>query len=384
MFYWFVNKVGGNVSTDTVPVIMWLQGGPGCSSMTGALFEFGPIYINETLNMQNRTGSWINNYHLLFVDNPVGAGYSVKGPNSHYVSNQYQMATNLYALLQNLTVIHPEIFKNHDFYIFGESYAGKYIPSIAYYILHWNGNTTTTGFNPIPLKGVGIGDGISDPIPQYTSYSDYGFAAGLIDEYERETVEIYERQLVEYINKEDWPNANKAQNDALMEVVVAGGNVNYNNIRIFEGLNVTSMDTWLNSNATKAMFHVPTNITFLDCGTLSYNALANDIPQSITGLFPYLLNNTRVLLYEGQDDLILNMVGAESWISQLQWYGQTQYLSALKEMWVVDGALAGYVRGFDNLTQLVVLNSGHMVPIDQLPNSLDMVTRFITNAPWSK
>lgn len=47
------------------------------------------------------------------------------------------------------------------------------------------------------------------------------------------------------------------------------------------------------------------------------------------------------------------------------------------------GAVAGYVRGYSNLTQVVVLEAGHMVPHDQLVNSLDMVTRFIANAPWS-
>ena len=382
MFYWFVNKVGGNVFTDNVPVIMWLQGGPGCSSMTGALFEFGPIYIDENLNMQNRTGSWINDYHLLFVDNPVGAGYSVT-PGGHYVQNETQMAINLYALLQNLTTTHPEIFNTaHDFYIFGESYAGKYIPSIAYYILHQNANLTLNKFNNINLKGIGIGDGISDPIPQYTSYSDYGFATGLIDEYEREIVEVFQRQSVEYINKKQWANANNAQNNALETVVMAGGNVNVYNIRQFGDYNSTLMDTWLNLTSTKTMFHVPPSTTFLDCGEKAYLALANDIPQSVVGLFPYLLNNTRVLLYEGQDDLILNMVGAETWISQMQWYGQLNYLQAEKEVWVVQGQIAGYARGYESLTQLVVLKAGHMVPLDQLTNSLDMVNRFINNQPW--
>jgi vitellogenic carboxypeptidase-like protein len=146
---------------------------------------------------------------------------------------------------------------------------------------------------------------------------------------------------------------------------------------------MSAQDAWLNLSSTKQLFHVPTAITYLDCGTDSGNALANDIPQSITGLFPYLLNNTRVLLYEGQDDLILNSVGAETWISQLQWYGQTEYLSAPKEVWVVGGQIAGYARGYQSLTQLLILKAGHLVPYDQLANSLDMVTRFITNAPWS-
>ena len=384
MFYWFINREGGNVSTDTAPVILWLQGGPGCASMGGAFFELGPFYIDENLVVQNRTGSWLSRYHLLFVDNPVGAGYSVT-PKGNYVTDEYQMATNLYALLQNLTSLHPEIFNSsHDFYIFGESYAGKYIPAIAYYILKWNLNTTaTTYFKPINLKGIGIGDGLTDPIPQFASYSDYGFATGLIDESERETVEVAQREAVQAIQRKDWSKANTMQAVAMGEVITQGGGVNEYNVRVFGNYDMSAQDAWLNLNSTKQLFHVPTTITYLDCGTLSGNALSDDVPQSITGLFPFILNNTRVLLYEGQDDLILNSVGAETWIAQLQWYGQSQYLVAPKQVWTVDGEIAGYVRNYANLTQLLILKAGHLVPHDQLANSLDMVTRFITNAPWS-
>ena len=382
MFWWFINKIGSSPGSDTAPVIMWLQGGPGCSSMTGLLFEFGPLYIDETLTPQVRAGSWATKYHLLFVDNPVGAGYSIPGNKSDYVTDQYQMATNLYLLLQNLTTIHPEFFTNHDFYIFGESYAGKYIPSIAYYILNWNTNTTLTHFNVIPLKGIGIGDGISDPAPQLSSYSDYGFATGLIDEYQREMVEVLEAQTVQFIQQKKWLQANTVSNKALNIVVNGGGGVNVYNIRYFGDYNSTLMDTWLNSTNTKNQLHVPTSITYLDCGSESYAALEADVTKSVTDLFPYLLANTKVMLYEGQDDLILNSVGAETWISRLNWYGQTQYLAAPRSIWYVNGAIAGYARGYANLTQVIVLKAGHMVPLDQLANSLDMATRFITSAGW--
>ena len=382
MFWWFINKIGSNPSSDTAPVIMWLQGGPGCSSMTGNLFEFGPLYIDQTLTPQVRAGSWATRYHLLFVDNPVGAGFSIPGNKSDYVTNQYDMATNLYLLLQNLTSIHPEFFKNHDFYIFGESYAGKYIPSIAYYILNWNGNTTLTHFNSIPLRGIGIGDGITDPSPQVTSYSTYGFATALIDEYEKEMTEVFENQAAQFIQKQNWEQAWDAWNNALGLVITAGGNVNVYNVREFGNYDSSAMDAWLNLTATKQALHVPPSITFLDCGDPAYAALQNDMMMSVANLMPYLLANTRVMLYEGQDDLIINNVGAETWISQLNWYGQTQYLAAPRNIWYNAEAIAGYERGYANLTQVVVLKAGHMVPYDQLANSLDMVTRFITNAGW--
>jgi carboxypeptidase C (cathepsin A) len=383
MFYWFVNKVGGNVTTDNVPVIMWLQGGPGCSSMIGAFFEHGPLYIDENQQVQNRTGTWVNSYHILYVDNPVGAGYSVKGPSSSYVTSEYQMASNLYTFLQAFATLHPEVFNNHEFYIFGESYAGKYVPSIAYHVLKWNQNATLTGLREIPLKGMAMGDGLTDPIPQFTYYSDYGFAAGLIDEKEREQVQVYERQSIEHIYQQNWEASNNAQNSALQEVITQGGGVNMYNIRYFGEYNTTIMDTWLNSTSTKAQFRVPEGITFQDCGSDAYNALANDIPQSVAWTLPFILSQIRVLIYNGQDDLLVNMVGAETWVSLIPWSGQSQYLSAMKQVWSVGGAVAGYVRGYSNLMQVVVLEAGHMVPHDQLVNSLDMVTRFITNAPWS-
>lgn len=73
------------------------------------------------------------------------------------------MADNLYAMLQSLAKKYPTWFTNRDFYIFGESYGGHYVPTIANRVLNENAKAWFSGNYKLPLKGIGIGDGWTDP-----------------------------------------------------------------------------------------------------------------------------------------------------------------------------------------------------------------------------
>ena len=376
MFYWFFNRINGNIEQDTVPLIMWLQGGPGCSSMCSTFFELGPLYMAQNMTPQVRQYTWANEFHLLFVDNPLGAGYSYANNDADYVKTEAQMATNLYNLLQQLAALHPSWFTNREFYVFGESYAGKYIPTIAYKILQENQNSSNIF---IPLGGVGIGDGWTNPPVQATAYADFGFAAGVIDEEQREQVEVVQRNCYEHYQQGKLDKSNDEANEATDMIVKFGGGLNQYNIREFGDYDFTLMDDYLNLNTTKIMLHVPTNATFRDCGSKAYDAMDLDEMVPVIDLLPYLFNNTKVMFYNGQDDLICNASGTELYLSILQWYGLQGYLAAQKVVWAVGGQVAGYARTYGNLTQVVVLKAGHMVPMDQPVNSLDMASRFIYN-----
>lgn len=374
MFYWFFNRINGTIEQDSVPLIMWLQGGPGCSSMCSTFFELGPLYMAQNMTPQVRQYTWANEFHLLFVDNPLGAGYSYANNDADYVQTEAQMATNLYNLLQQLAALHPSWFTNREFYVFGESYAGKYIPTIAYKILQENQNPKNLF---IPLGGVGIGDGWTNPPVQATAYADFGFAAGLLDEEQREQVEVVQRNCYEHYQQGQLDKSNDEANEATDMIVDFGGGLNQYNIREFGDYNFTLMDTYLNQTSTKKMLNVPTNVTFRDCGSKAYDAMDLDEMVPVIDLLPYLFNNTRVMFYNGQDDLICNASGTELYLSILQWYGLQGYLAAQKVVWAVAGQVAGYARTYGNLTQVVVLKAGHMVPMDQPVNSLDMASRFI-------
>jgi vitellogenic carboxypeptidase-like protein len=163
MFFWFFPAQNGN-KPDT-PVMLWLQGGPGASSLFGLFTEVGPIYIDGNNNIQLRPVTWNKNYHLLFIDNPVCTGYSFTSNDSGYARSQDDVARDLYSALTQFFQIYTD-YANNPFIVTGESYAGKYVPSITYKIHVENQNPQVKV--RINLAGLSMGNGWTDPYRQYT------------------------------------------------------------------------------------------------------------------------------------------------------------------------------------------------------------------------
>ena len=381
MFYWLTECLNGDIEKDSRPLILWLQGGPGCSSMTGNLYEFGPLYIDEKAQPKRRAVTWAEDYHLIFIDNPIGAGFSFAASDSDYVTNFTQMSSNLYYMLTQLNQRYPTLFKR-DFYIFGESYAGHWIPAIAYKILTENKIAKITGKFVVPLKGIGIGDGWTDPLEQLNNNAVFGFATGLTDEAETAQVAGYEKKGRELIKKDRQCEAQEYFGKVVDALAVGGGGVNVYNFREFGDYDFSAIDTWLSQTSTKDLLHVPNQVPFNDCNDVAYVKLCTDFMTSVKPLIPSILDQIPVLLFNGQDDLIVNTPAAENWIASMNWSGRDEYLAADKTIWKVDGEVAGYVRTAKNLTQLVILKAGHMAPADQPKNSFDMVKRFINKSGW--
>jgi len=99
---------------------------------------------------------------------------------------------------------------------------------------------------------------------------------------------------------------------------------------------------------------------------------------------PALLNaQYRVLVYSGVLDYICNWAGGEMWTTEMPWNGQQQFNGTSYVDWHVSGQVAGQARSALNLTFLKVNNAGHMVPMDQPANALDMLKRFLNNQPFN-
>jgi carboxypeptidase C (cathepsin A) len=138
--------------------VIWFNGGPGCSSMEGAFSESGLYHIQEFTNpptlMQNPF-SWANFSNNLFIESPAAVGYSyctTRAGCSHTDTSTAQ--DNLQALLSFFTS-YPEL-SGRDFYITGESYAGIYIPTLAYAIYQ---NNIKNPSQAIALRGIMVGNG---------------------------------------------------------------------------------------------------------------------------------------------------------------------------------------------------------------------------------
>ena len=147
----------------TDPFILWLTGGPGCSGMLALLNENGPCTIDEHLNTVNNTKSWTNAANVLWIDQPTGVGFSY-GDSGDYDHDEIGVRDDMYHFLTEFFDAHPE-YADAPFYVFGESYGGHYAPNVAYRV--WQGNQKATADNKINLKGLAVGNGLTDPAIQY-------------------------------------------------------------------------------------------------------------------------------------------------------------------------------------------------------------------------
>lgn len=158
------------VDPAEAPVVIWLQGGPGSSSLFGLLELHGPIITRfdengDTVGTVNEY-TWAKKANMLYIDNPVGSGYSYT-KTSGLPTSQEDVAIDLYEFLIQWFTMFPQ-YQANEFYAFGESYGGKWVPTIAKKIHDEN----PTADLKINLAGIGIGDGFMSP-PETAVYGNY-------------------------------------------------------------------------------------------------------------------------------------------------------------------------------------------------------------------
>lgn len=164
-FYWFF---ASRSSPSTDPVVMWMTGGPGCSSEVALFGENGPCSVSEdgSHTIPNKY-SWNSRANLLYIDQPTGTGFSYGSGLDH---NEQGVAADMYSFLQHFFKAHSDL-SPLDFFVVGESYAGHYVPAVTHEV--WKRNKVLAeGDVHINLKGTSIGNGLTDPAIQYKYYKD--------------------------------------------------------------------------------------------------------------------------------------------------------------------------------------------------------------------
>ncbi|KAF0907341.1 hypothetical protein E2562_015840 [Oryza meyeriana var. granulata] len=159
LFYYLAEANGSAASSR--PLLLWLNGGPGCSSLGyGAMEELGPFRVkSDGKTLYRNPYSWNNVANVLFLESPAGVGFSYSNTTADYSRmGDNSTAEDSYKFLINWMERFPE-YKGRDFYIAGESYAGHYVPQLAHAILrHSAGGGGKLSSSPINLKGIMIGN----------------------------------------------------------------------------------------------------------------------------------------------------------------------------------------------------------------------------------
>ncbi|KAL7701174.1 serine carboxypeptidase (CBP1) [Lotmaria passim] len=396
-FYWLFGPRRWPRDGSRPPVIMWMQGGPGCSSTFGLLVELGPCLMNETSGELYRNAyGWNDEAYLLFVDQSAGVGFSY-ADKVNYDHNESEAAEDMYNFLQGFAkrFLSPSITGGNDLYITGESYAGHYIPALAHRIVVGN----QRGDKPkINLKGIAIGNGWTDPYTQFPSYVTIAYewckeklGAPCITAAARDDMEAKLPQCLELIRTcNSFPNDGDAScarakdvcDNALEHYKMTG--LNSYDIRkpciTDDCYNTSHADNFLRLPEVVRAVGAKSDIVYEGCSAEVGKDFSNDIQRNFNYTFPPMLAaGIRVLIYAGDMDFICNWIGSKAWVTALEWPGKAAFNAAPDVEFSVNGRAAGQERTYGNFSFVRIYDAGHMVPMDQPEVSLYMMRRFLYN-----
>ncbi|CAI9778432.1 unnamed protein product [Fraxinus pennsylvanica] len=386
MFYFFFQS-RNKPSTD--PVVVWLTGGPGCSSSLALFYENGPFHITNNLSLVRNDFGWDKASNIIYVDQPTGTGFSYTSDRADIRIDSVGAATDFYDFLQAFLQAHPQYARN-DFYITGESYAGHYIPAFADRIRRGNDNKEGIHIN---MKGLAIGNGLTDPEIQYKAYTDYALNMKLINKSDYDSLSQSIPGCVRAIKlcgNSSGPSSACSEafydcTNIFDKIVNISGDINYYDIRkqCVGSLcyNFSNVENFLNQRSVRQALGVE-DIQFVSCSLLVYDSMILDWMKNYEVVIPALLENgVKLLVYAGEYDLICNWLGNSRWVDAMVWSGQKDFVSAPFVPFNVDGVEAGLKKNHGLLTFLKVYNAGHLVPMDQPEASLEMIKRWMQGIP---
>ncbi|CAJ1943297.1 unnamed protein product [Cylindrotheca closterium] len=422
-FYWLFAPDDGSgqdmdFSDRSIPLVIWLNGGPACSSMDGLWLENGPFRLTE-----NADDSWsieLDEYSwhkspafVLYIDQPVGTGISFT-TNKKYPSNDEQVNMDFYYFLNQFLTFHKDKFLdessqtlNRPLYFSGESHAGHYIPSMMNYIQKQNAKSPSL---QIPLSGAAIGNGWIDPPVQYSAH-EAAYGKGIIGLSQKRALEDDEKRCQQdlakgkYVSKHCYALLDAvidnsqghgslyhiSQYDARKTEKVSGARdfpKGHKDVEAYLGgghQSSTPVLANLKDQVLKAIHATPSaeaGQEYEECTDPPYNALKHQDGLGVTHDVVDLLNNdVRMMFFNGIEDMICNHVGNEIAVENFEWKLQKEYQLAPRYGWRSPSTqmLAGFMKEHENLMYLKVKDSGHMVPMDLPDVALDLIRTLIYN-----
>jgi serine carboxypeptidase 1 len=403
MFWWLLYANSSDnrlIDYRSYPLIIWLQGGPGGSSTGfGNFNEIGPLDVN----LKERNTSWIRYANLLFIDNPVGTGYSYVSNSNAYSKNNKQIAKDLVQLLKAFMQKLPD-FQTIPLYIFSESYGGKMTTSFAVELHHSIQNNEIR----CNLQGIALGDSWISPVDSVASWGPYLYSLSFIDANEQQKIEANAEAIRTALRNGQYVSATNLWSDTETLVEELTDGINFYNVlqRDTQQSKKTSIfynsltpDLRQNERAVKKMgqfyqddlytlmngpikqkLHIPSNVVWGGQSSQVFTELEGDFMLPVVDQIDYLLNNTQiqVIVYTGQLDLIVDTIGTLNWINSLKW-SDLKYFKSSSKNTIEDsyGEAAAFYKTYKNFSLYWILKAGHMVPSDAGDTALQMVQKIL-------
>ncbi|EGZ26011.1 hypothetical protein PHYSODRAFT_555555 [Phytophthora sojae] len=374
LFYWFFES---RRAPATDPLVLWLSGGPGVSSLMTLLTENGPCFVKEDMSTEANPNSWNSEANVIWLDQPTNVGYSYGSP-ADADHDEKDVQENVYAFLQGFLDKHPEL-QDGPLFLAGESYAGHYIPAAAHKIHRENKAAKSRRLN---LQGIAIGNGLTNTVVQSEHGLDMvnnSYGVKLMDDDTLAKAKIAATQCTQLVtacqtNSSVCVDAAQFCQFNVMGAYAAAGR-NMMDIRqecteldpiMCYGDMIQRITAYLNSEASVAP----------DVELAFAADMMKGFEQDVAALLSD--SSVRVLIYHGDADLVCNWFGGLAWTRALQWQHQDEFKAAEQRTFEVDARDAGNVWAYaDRLTFLRMFNAGHLAPMDQPEVALEMINRFL-------
>ncbi|XDB60610.1 hypothetical protein ABFV05_014226 [Capra hircus] len=399
MFWWLYYAASSYKNFTELPLIMWLQGGPGGSSTGfGNFEEIGPL----DRNLQPRKTTWLQSASLLFVDNPVGAGFSYVDKADAYAKDLATVTSDMMFLLKVFFDDHKE-FQNIPFYIFSESYGGKMAAGIALELQ----KAIQQRAIQCNFAGVALGDAWISPINSVLSWGPFLYSVSLLDDQGLAEVSQAAEEVLDALNKGLYQKATRLWEKTEMVIQQNTDEVNFYNIltknssmpavasrlgftqihlvhlfqRHVRRLQQDPLSQLMNGPIRKKLGIIPDVCTWGGQASFVFLNMEGDFMKPVVSIVDELLEaGVNVTVYNGQLDLIVDTMGQESWMRELKWkelpkFNQLKWKPLHSDP--KSSETSAFVKSYKNLAFYWILRAGHMVPSDQPETALKMM-RLVT------
>ncbi|KAG5001173.1 Serine carboxypeptidase-like 25 [Glycine soja] len=406
LFYWLAEAAQNPL---TKPLVIWLNGGPGCSSVAyGASEEIGPFRINKTASgLYKNKFSWNSVANLLFLEAPAGVGFSYTNRSSDLLDtgDRRTAQDSLEFVIQWLERF-PR-YKTRELYITGESYAGHYVPQLAKEIMTYNAKTK----HPINLKGIMVGNAVTDNYYDNLGTVTYWWSHAMISD---QTF----RQLMSRCDFHRQKESDECESVYSYAMDQEFGNIDQYNIYA-PPCNNSDGSSSGSGSATRRTMRLPhrPHVAFrhwsgYDPCTEKYaeiyynrpdvqkalhanktgipyrwtacsevlNRNWNDTDVSVLPIYRELIaHGIRVWVFSGDVDSVVPVTATRYALAQLKLSTKIPWYP-----WYVKNQVGGWTEVYEGVTFATVRGAGHEVPLFKPRAALQLFTSFLTGKPLPK
>ncbi|KAK7398634.1 hypothetical protein QQX98_011994 [Neonectria punicea] len=394
MWFWFFEA---RHDAENAPLALWLNGGPGCSSMVGLFQENGPCrFVDNATEPSLNPHSWNEHANMLYVDQPVGAGFSFGDYNAN---STVDAAPYVWLFLQTFLDTFAQ-YRSRDFGLFTQSYGGHYGPEFARYFLQQNeaiaaGRALGEEINMVAL---GINNGWIDPGRQFLSYATYAndnpYKQILDDDTVGRFTDAYHQYCVPAMK-----NCTEltGQRDACARADFVCNQQMYFNLRIASKADFNVYDVRVGADVDSPpenfldyltrpdiMERIGAKTRFAECDETVYSNFGDsgdDARSFAAPLVDVIQQNISTLIWAGDADWICNWEGNLWAANALKWSGHEEFASKAFTNYTVNGKVHGEYKVVDNLAFLKVHEAGHAVPYYQPETALQVFKQMMQKKP---